>query len=225
MPSPLIKLKGICKSYNDRKILNNVDLDIYRGDFISIMGSSGAGKSTLLNIMALFEKPERGVYYFDNVSIPNKEEKIAKLRNEKFGFVFQSFNLLSGFNVEQNIAMPLQYASGNNKIIGMKNIDLLLSRLNISFIKNEKIDNLSGGEKQRVAIARALVNNPSIIYADEPTGNLDYYSRNSVLELLQEVNKKLNVAIVIVTHDPEVAVITRRKLIIQNGGVYEQQNT
>ncbi|MDR2266909.1 MAG: ABC transporter ATP-binding protein [Christensenellaceae bacterium] len=221
MLNPLIELKGISKSYGGREILREVSLQINHGDFISIMGQSGAGKSTLLNIMALFERPESGVYYFDNSPIPKKESKVAKLRNEQFGFIFQSFNLLSGLSVEENIAMPLQYASEERKSPGLQYVAILLRKLDIDTLKDEKIDNLSGGEKQRVAIARALVNNPSIIFADEPTGNLDFNSRNSVLKLLQELNTSLNIAIAIVTHDPEVAGITKRKLVIRDGGIYE----
>ncbi|MDR0751913.1 MAG: ABC transporter ATP-binding protein [Christensenellaceae bacterium] len=221
MSNLLISLEGISKSYRNKQILKNINLNVSEGDFLSIMGQSGIGKSTLLNIMALFERPDSGKYYFNGTLVHTRKHDVARLRNEYFGFVFQSFNLLNGFSVEHNVAMPLQYASKIDPGEAIRTVANLLSNLGISHLKSEKIDTLSGGEKQRVAIARALVNRPSIIFADEPTGNLDYISRNSVLDILKNLNKNLNVAIIIVTHDPEVSQISTRKLTMNSEGLYE----
>ncbi|MDR0697525.1 MAG: ABC transporter ATP-binding protein [Christensenellaceae bacterium] len=223
MPNPLLKLTQIVKSYKGRTILDKIDLGIYSADFVSIMGVSGAGKSTLLNILALFEKQDAGLYYINGSVIPTREFDICRIRNNTFGFIFQSYNLLSGLTTAQNIALPLQYSDEKHQQEGLKRTKELIERLDMKHIENERVDNLSGGEKQRVAIARALVNNPQVIFADEPTGNLDAVSRNTVLSLLKGLNHSMGVAIVMVTHDPVVADFTARKLQIVEGKLGDRQ--
>ncbi|MDR2266856.1 MAG: ABC transporter ATP-binding protein [Christensenellaceae bacterium] len=214
MSKPLLRLVGISKSYSGRKILDGINFEVYPGDFVSISGISGVGKSTLLNIMALFEKQDAGEYYINDEPIPTKEIDVCRIRNNNFGFIFQAYNLLSGLTTCQNIVVPLQYADKEHQEAGLGRIKELIVRLGLEHIENEKVDNLSGGEKQRVAIARALINNPRIIFADEPTGNLDISSRDKVLSILKDLNSLTGVAIVIVTHDIEVASCAWRKLKI-----------
>ena len=202
----MIVLKNISKTFGNQKILNNISLNISNGDFVSVVGPSGAGKTTLINIIGTiesFDLDQSSVLKIDGVEVNKlKEKEISKFRNENIGFVFQFHQLLPELNCEENILLPIR--------IGRKNIndykEKLLSiakTLNIEKVLNKKPDFISGGEKQRVSFARALINNPKIVLADEPTGNLDSTNSKKIMDLLKKINKEYGVTVIYVTHNKE----------------------
>jgi putative ABC transport system ATP-binding protein len=199
--------------------LRGLSVQIERGEVISIMGPSGSGKTTLMNILGCLDRPTSGEYCLDGESIANlKDEQLATIRNRKVGFVFQSFNLLPRSTALTNVELPLRYSPPN----GRKRRELAKEALvevglgdRISHRPNE----LSGGQQQRVAIARALVNDPAIVMADEPTGNLDSKSGDEIMELLMKLNQEKGTTLIIVTHDPEIAEQTQRIIHIRDGVV------
>ena len=204
----LIELKDISKIYKTGKIafkaLKNVDLTIKKGESLSIIGPSGSGKSTLMHIIGLLDKATTGNYILDGEDISNvNSNKLATLRNQKIGFVFQSFHLLQGTTAWENVALPLSYSRKNNK----EKKDQAIRYLDLVGLKkwaNHKSNELSGGQMQRVAIARSLVNNPEIILADEPTGNLDSKTGEEILKILED-QKKRGITVILVTHDPKIS--------------------
>jgi putative ABC transport system ATP-binding protein len=216
----LISIKDLKKEFEVEdvvtKVLNGVSFDIKKGEFVSIMGPSGSGKSTLMYILSFLDKPSSGQYLFENKDV-NKldDDKLAEMRNSKVGFVFQSFNLLNRTSVLENVMLPLVYTDMPKKerIIKAKNI---LEQVGLSHRLDYTPNRLSGGEKQRVAIARALINNPEVIFADEPTGNLDSKSGLQVMKLLEELNEKGN-TIVLVTHEKYTAEYAQRIIYIKDG--------
>ena len=204
----MIFLKNISKTFGNQKILNNISLNISKGDFVSVVGPSGAGKTTLINIIGTIESfdfDQSSMLKIDGVEIDKlKEKEISKFRNENIGFVFQFHQLLPELNCEENILLPIR--------IGRKNINdykeklLSISKtLNIEKVLNKKPDFISGGERQRVSFARALINNPKIILADEPTGNLDSTNSKRIIELLKKINEEYGVTVIYVTHNKEFA--------------------
>ena len=204
----MIVLKNISKTFVNQKILNNISLNISNGDFVSVVGPSGAGKTTLINIIGTiesFDLDQSSVLKIDGVEVNKlKEKEISKFRNENIGFVFQFHQLLPELNCEENILLPIR--------IGRKNINdykeklLSISKtLNIEEVLNKKPDFISGGEKQRVSFARALINNPKIVLADEPTGNLDSTNSKKIIDLLKKINKEYGVTVIYVTHNKEFA--------------------
>ena len=216
----MIILKNISKSFGNQKILDNISLNISAGDFVSIVGPSGAGKTTLINIIGTienFDYYKNSEFKIDGIDICNlKENKISKFRNRNIGFVFQFHELLPELNCEENILLPIR--------IGKKNIDdykkkleSISKSLKIHEILNKKPDFISGGEKQRVSFARALINNPKIILADEPTGNLDSLNSKKIIELLKNVNIEYGVTVIYVTHNKEFASIARTSFTIKDG--------
>ena len=216
----MIVLKNISKTFGNQKILNNISLNISKGDFVSVVGPSGAGKTTLISIIGTIESfdfDQSSVLKIDGVEIDKlKEKEISKFRNENIGFVFQFHQLLPELNCEENILLPIR--------IGRKNINdykeklLSISKtLNIEKILNKKPDFISGGERQRVSFARALINNPKIILADEPTGNLDSTNAKKIIELLKKINKEFSVTVIYVTHNKEFAKTASRNYIIKDG--------
>ena len=222
----LIKVINLEKIYQDGEVstiaLKNVSLKIHQGEFIAITGPSGSGKSTLLHILGLLDRPTNGEYYFDNKLVSRfSDEKLARLRNKKMGFVFQDFNLLSGINVFENVKLPLIY-SGIKK---NQQEEMVWSALEGAGIKHRAKyypAQLSGGEKQRVAIARAIVNRPSIIFADEPTGNLDSKSGQVVMETIQTLNQQGH-TIVLVTHETYTANYAERIIKLQDGKIEKEK--
>ena len=217
----MIKLTGINKIYRTNEIetlaLENVNLDVEKGEFVSIMGPSGCGKSTLLNIMGLLDAPSRGKIEINGTSVENmKDKELAAFRNKTLGFVFQSFHLINSLNVIDNVELPLLY----RKMPAKERTRLakeVLERVGLSHRMRHMPTQLSGGQCQRVAIARAIVGNPEIILADEPTGNLDSRMGAEVMELLHKLNKEDGRTIVMVTHNEEQARQTSRTVRFFDG--------
>jgi len=215
----MIKAEKITLNYGDLKVLKGVNLNIKEGEFVSIVGASGAGKTTLLQIIGTLENPTSGKIIIDGTDITSLSDKeLSNFRNENIGFVFQFHNLLTEFTALENVCLPA-FISGKNRNETEKRAKELLNLLNMGNRLDHKPNELSGGEQQRVAVARALINNPSIILADEPSGNLDSENAKSLHELLQKLNKDLNFTIVVVTHNDKLANITDRKLEIKDGKI------
>tara|TARA_X000000950_G_scaffold80344_2_gene101033 strand:- start:441 stop:1091 length:651 start_codon:yes stop_codon:yes gene_type:complete len=213
----MLTAKNISKNFGEIKVLDNINLNVEKGSIVSIYGSSGAGKSTLLYILSTLDKPDKGEIQIDNLSISElKGDKLSDFRNDKVGFIFQFHNLLDEFNVLENVCLPGYVSSFNNSYTENKAKELL-KELGLSSRLNHKPNQLSGGEQQRVAIARSLINSPEIIFADEPTGNLDAKNSKTFIELIKKLNKKMNQTFVIVTHNKEFIKISDKSYTIQNG--------
>jgi len=213
----MIKANNIQLNYGDLKVLKGVNLHIKKGEFVSIVGSSGAGKTTLLQILGTLENPTYGEVIIDGTDITKLKDKgLSEFRNKNIGFVFQFHNLLTEFTTLENVCLPA-FIKGENKKEVEKRAMELLTLLNIENRSSHKPSELSGGEQQRVAVARALINSPSIILADEPSGNLDSKNAKELHNLLLKLNKERNQTIVVVTHNNELANITNRKLEIRDG--------
>lgn len=211
----MIKLEGVEKIYRTKEIetiaLENVNLSVERGEFVSIMGPSGCGKSTLLNIIGLLDKPTKGSVTIDGITTGNMGDRaLAAFRNKRLGFVFQSFHLIPTLNVTDNVALPLIYRTGLSSSERSRMIKEVLERVGLAHRMRHMPGQLSGGQCQRVAIARAIVGNPEIILADEPTGNLDSKMGAEVMGLLHSLNREDGRTIVMVTHNEEQARQTNR---------------
>ncbi|HLA03718.1 MAG TPA: ABC transporter ATP-binding protein [Patescibacteria group bacterium] len=214
--------KNLTKKYgeapNETIALENVSVEIKNGEFTAIIGPSGSGKSTLMHIMGCLDKPTEGEYFFRGREVSKlSDNSLAEIRNKQIGFVFQFFNLLPRTSAAKNAELPLLYA-GVDKEERHKKALKLLSSLGLSQRINSTPGQLSGGEQQRVAIARALINNPSVIFADEPTGNVDTKTSREIMKIFQSLNKKGN-TIIVITHDPEVANYASRIITVRDGKV------
>lgn len=217
-----IELSGIKKLYQvgtqEVAALNGIDLKIYKGEFAALMGPSGSGKSTLMNILGCLDRPTCGSYKLDGREIAHlSDDELAKTRNKKIGFVFQNFNLLSKITALDNVALPLVYAG-----VGMKErlerTHHYLKAVGLDDRADHKPNELSGGQRQRVAIARALVNDPSIIMADEPTGNLDTKSTKEIMEIFIKLHEE-GKTMILVTHEPDIAACASRQLLVVDGKI------
>lgn len=223
----LIELRNVSKIYRlggeEIRALDDVSLDIDGGEFISIIGPSGSGKSTLMHIVGCLDSPTKGTIRLDGTEIQQATPReLARVRNQKIGFVFQFFNLLPKLNVLQNIELPMIY-SGKS---GGERREHAMEALKMVGLENRakhRPMQISGGQQQRVAIARALVNNPKIIFADEPTGNLDTHTGEAILELFHKLSREGR-TIVLVTHDPEIAAVTPRRIEIRDGKIAQHVN-
>lgn len=226
----IIEIRDLVKVYgeDDEEIsvraLDNVSLDIMEGEFIAIMGASGSGKSTLMNIIGFLDLPTSGTYILDGTQASSmSQDEMAEIRNKKIGFVFQGFNLLPRTTAIENVELPLFYR-GHVSHREMKNkAKELLSLVGLSGREHHHPNKLSGGQQQRVAIARSLINDPSIILADEPTGNLDTANTKEVMKMFTRLNSEIGITIIIVTHEPEVAEYTDRKVVFRDGRIIEDE--
>jgi putative ABC transport system ATP-binding protein len=219
----LIEVKNLTREYQTGDIktlaLKGVSFTIEKGEFVSIMGPSGSGKSTLMHILGLLERHSEGSYKFENHNVKDlSDDELAHLRNEKIGFIFQSFNLLPRTTVLENVKLPLLYS--DKKIDAEAEGIKVLTVVGLGHRLNYHTNQISGGEQQRVAIARALINKPSVIFADEPTGNLDSKSGLQIMEILQDLNEKGN-TIILVTHETATAEFAKRIIKIKDGEIVD----
>ena len=220
----IICLKNVWKEYKETKTiaLKNVNLKIKRGEFVSIVGPSGSGKSTLLHIMGLLDKPTKGKVFIDGIDSDKlSDEEAAKLRNEKIGFVFQFFYLFPTLTALENVMLPMMFSKKIRE--KEERARKLLKSMGLEKRLRHLPNQLSGGERQRVAIARALANNPEIILADEPTGNLDTRSGSQILKILKNLHKKEGKTVVLVTHDLKASEFAERRLFIRDGKIIKEE--
>ncbi|WP_313756849.1 ABC transporter ATP-binding protein [Tissierella sp.] len=222
----MIKIENLKKIYTNGSIsveaLTNINLKVEEGEFVSIMGPSGSGKSTLMNILGCLDKPTEGIYELDGESVQKmNDNQLAMIRNRKIGFIFQSFNLIPRVNALKNVELPMIYAGIPPRERKERAIKAL-ERVGLKERMGHNPNELSGGQRQRVAIARSLVNDPSVIFADEPTGNLDTKSGNEVMAIFQELNAE-GVTIIMVTHEPDIAQHTKRMIVCRDGQIIEDR--
>lgn len=224
----LIRLEDIYKTYHvgelDVPVLRGVSLSIKRGELIALVGASGSGKSTLMNILGCLDHPSSGKYWLDNEEVSAFDaDQRAMVRNRKIGFVFQSFNLLARTSALENVMMPLSYtASHLSEKEGRKRAEAMLDLVGLGDRMDHEPSQLSGGQQQRVAIARALVNHPPLLFADEPTGNLDSRTTEDVLRMLEKLNQEEGITIIIVTHDTNVANHAKRIIRMKDGVIVDE---
>ncbi|MDG5814988.1 ABC transporter ATP-binding protein [Chitinispirillales bacterium ANBcel5] len=220
--SPVIQTIDLCKSYMLGKtsvaVLKDINLTVQQGDYTAIMGQSGAGKSTLLNILGCLDVPSSGQYLINGESVSSlKQNKLAEIRSSRIGFVFQNFNLLPKLDIRKNVELPLIYA--NTALSERREmVEKVMRRLGIWERRHHRPNEISGGQKQRVAIARALVKRPSIIFADEPTGNLDSHTTEEILAIFSELNNEGN-TIVVITHEHEVGERAKKLIHLEDGRI------
>jgi len=224
---PVIDARDLHKVYHlgemDVAALNGVSVRVERGEFVAIMGASGSGKSTFMNLIGCLDRPTSGDYFLEGENVSRMtSDQLAAIRNRRLGFVFQGFNLLSRTSALENVELPLLY-SGVNSEERRERARTALEMVGLADRADHNPNELSGGQQQRVAIARALVNNPSLVLADEPTGNLDSRSTKDILAVFKELNDKRGITIVMVTHEPDVAAWTRRTVVFRDGLVIEDR--
>lgn len=220
----IINMRGIVKKYyigtpNELTVLKGLDLNVYEGEFVAIVGASGSGKSTLMNIIGSLDRPTKGIYFLDDVDVTSaKDTELSQIRNSKIGFVFQTYNLIAKTNALKNVEMPMLYAG----IHGKKRTERakeLLELVGMGDRMKHLPEELSGGQKQRVAIARAMACDPAIILADEPTGALDSTTGRMVMDIFHKLNKEQGKTIILITHSPELAEETERVITIKDGEI------
>ena len=224
MTKKVATLEKVSKMYGKDelivKALDNVNLEIYKGDYLAVMGASGSGKSTAMNIIGCLDRPSQGVYKLNGTPVENlSDDELAELRNQKLGFVFQQFHLLSDATALENVLLPMIYA-GVDPIEREKRAKNALDKVGLSERVNNRPNQLSGGQQQRVAIARAIINNPAILLADEPTGALDSKTTEDVLDLFDKLHKS-GITIVLVTHEDEVASRAKKIARFKDGKINE----
>jgi bacitracin transport system ATP-binding protein len=224
----ILEAKKIHKSYgnkfNKQEVLKGLDISIQEGEFVSIMGASGSGKTTLLNVLSSIDKISNGIITIDGKEISGmKEKKLAEFRKNNLGFIFQEYNLLDTLTVKENILLPLSITKTPSSEAAQK-FDSVAKELGIYEVKDKYPNEISGGQKQRTSAARAFIHDPSIIFADEPTGALDSKSASDLLNKLSEMNRKRKATIIMVTHDPVAASYCSRVIFIKDGQIYTQLN-
>ncbi len=230
MPEPIIRVANVTRTYHvgdvDVHALRGVNLIVEPGEFIAIMGSSGSGKSTLMSLLGCLDRPSSGEYYLEGVNVAGlTEPELARIRSERLGFVFQSFNLLARTSAIENVALPLFYAAGGASS-GTERVERARASLKLLGLADRERNTpgqLSGGQQQRVAIARALINNPILLLADEPTGNLDTKTSHEIMVTLQALNRERGVTIIVVTHEPDIATYTDRVITMRDGEVISDE--
>lgn len=225
---PLIQIDHLVKNYQLGEVevhaLRGVSLEIKRGEFVAIMGASGSGKSTFMNVIGCLDKPTKGTYILENIDVSKlSRDELAQIRNAKIGFVFQGFNLLSRTSAMENAELPLLYCAMSNKERIQRAVNAL-EMVGLGDRAHHYPNQLSGGQQQRVAIARALVNNPSIVLADEPTGNLDSRTSVEVMGIFQELNDR-GITIILVTHEPDIAQFAKRQIVFRDGKIRADKST
>ena len=223
MPDALIRADGLFKQYETEAgivpVLKDVNLEIHAGEFVAVMGPSGSGKSTFMNILGCLDLPTSGHYLLDGRDAGTLDgNRLARLRNEVIGFVFQGFNLLPRASLSDNVALPLVYA-GVARVERLRRANDMLAKVGLASHAHHAPNQISGGQQQRVAIARALVNNPRLILADEPTGNLDTQTGEEIMKLFVELNEKDGITIVLVTHEADIATHAKRLVQFIDGRV------
>jgi putative ABC transport system ATP-binding protein len=223
----LIKMQKITKVYNngDTEVaaLKGIDLEINQGEFVAIMGASGSGKSTLMHIIGFLDRPTAGKYFFENQDVTDLDDNaLAEIRNKKVGFVFQAFNLLARTSALDNVSLPMLYADSYSNATMQQRAMELLKEVALENRAGHHPSELSGGQQQRVAIARALVNNPSVIFADEPTGNLDSKSSVEIMDLFKKLNNEGR-TLIFVTHEESIADYAKRIIKIKDGNIISDQ--
>jgi lipoprotein-releasing system ATP-binding protein len=218
----MLKALGIQKKYGDLQILKGVNLEVQQGEIVTIVGASGAGKSSLLNIIGTLDKPDAGQLFLKDQQINTLNSKqLSHFRNTQIGFIFQFHHLLAEFNAIENVCIPA-FIAGTPKVEAEKRAASLLDMLGLSGRVHHKPNQLSGGEQQRVAVARALVNKPSLILADEPSGNLDSANARDLHELFINLRNEFNQTFIIVTHNDDLAALSDRKVIMKDGLIVQQ---
>ena len=227
MSKPILQLENLSKSYSIGKrsvpALTNLNLTVYKGEFMAIMGPSGSGKTTLLNVIGCIDKPTSGQVQLDGVDVTNlPENQLYKIRRDKMGFVFQTFNLLPYLNARENVELPME-GRIKSKSERRKKASELLGMVGLSGREEHRPQRLSAGEQQRVAIARALANDPAFILADEPTGNLDSQNKQAIIKLLANLNLTQGTTIIMVTHDTQAARHTERMLLLKDGKIVKEK--
>ncbi|NLL60384.1 MAG: ABC transporter ATP-binding protein [Tissierellia bacterium] len=220
----MIRIENLNKIYKTGSVevhaLKDVNIEVAYGEFVAVMGHSGSGKSTLMNILGCLDRPTSGKYFLDGIDIDKQSpDELSLIRNKKIGFVFQAFNLIPRTNVLRNVELPMIYAKVKSKQRREKALELL-DKVGLSDRVNHMPNELSGGQKQRVAIARALANNPPIILADEPTGNLDTNASEEIMKIFKNLNRE-GTSIIVVTHEPEVAKYADRIIVFKDGCIIE----
>ncbi len=220
----MIELQNLSKIYDLGEVkvtgLDDISFSVEAGEMVSIMGASGSGKSTMMNILGCLDRPTSGTYLLDGEDVAKlSDDQLAKIRNKKLGFVFQSYNLLAKIDALANVELPLIYSGQDHR---HERAMKALEAVGIAKRAKHLPPEMSGGEKQRVAIARALINDPVVILADEPTGNLDTASSHSIMDLLTDLNKK-GITVVIVTHEEDIATYTQRTILVRDGKIIEEK--
>jgi len=226
---PLIQVQDLVKVYSlgevDVIALQGVSLSIDRGEFVAIMGASGSGKSTFMNIIGFLDQPTSGQYLLEGINGENlSRDELAEIRNRKIGFVFQGFNLLSRTSALENVELPLVY-SGASPSQRKEMAQKALSEVGLKGREHHHPSQLSGGEQQRVAIARALVNQPAILLADEPTGNLDSKTSEEIMGIFQRLNQDLGITIIMITHEADIASFAKRNILFRDGKIVDDRNS
>ncbi|MBK7956734.1 MAG: ABC transporter ATP-binding protein [Bacteroidetes bacterium] len=216
----MITLQNLVKNYylwkQEIQVLKNINLKIDKSEYVALMGTSGSGKSTLMNILGCLDTATSGEYILNNINVRNMDDDaLAKVRNQEIGFVFQQFNLLPRLTALENVALPLQYA-GMDKKKRMERAEEVMVSVQLQDRMHHKPNELSGGQKQRVAIARSIVNNPSIILADEPTGNLDSKTSHEIMKIFEEISSRGN-TVILVTHEEDIALFAKRVIRLKDG--------